>query len=79
MNHGSKHASASDKNEIKSDTAGASSPHDAHRRSEAVQFALDLHRGKDRPAADIVAEAAVFETYLRDGAPVPAPEAKSAA
>lgn len=37
------------------------------RRHAAVDFALALHRGKDKPASEIVAEAAVIEAYLRDG------------
>lgn len=43
-------------------------------RFSAVQFALDLHRGKDKPASVIVTEAAVFESYLLNGAAPVVPE-----
>ena len=45
-------------------------------RRDAIEFALSLHRGKDKPAAEIVREAAVIEAYIHEGTvpePTPAP------
>lgn len=49
------------------ETATAKDVMSEDRRRTAIEFASDIHRGKDKPASEIVAEAAVFEAYLRDG------------
>ena len=43
------------------------------RRTTALHMALDLHRGKDKPADKIVEEAEVFDKFLRGG---PDPDAE---
>ncbi len=50
-------------------------PPDMSCRTRAIEFAIDMHRGKDKPAADIVKEALVLETYLRTGKVMLVPDA----
>ena len=52
---------------------GAGSRLDQDRRVTALSMALDLHRGKDKPADKIVEEAEVFDKFLRGG---PDPDAE---
>lgn len=44
---------------------------DVNLRGRTIEYALDLHRGKSMDATQIVQQAAVLESYLRDGTAAP--------
>lgn len=80
MQHGSKQSDkANDTKSAKADEQGATSSINDRSamecRDRAVEFALALHRGKDKPAVEIVREASIIARYIHEGAVSPVPDA----